>query len=193
MHASPAVRANAARDTLEFTEAYRPGTRDMIRGTIPEKSLDAIDHTPGFSWIDIEDDRWLLDGIMAVLGREDAVECWQGNVGSIIERPLLRSFVEGGVRLFGGKPGGLLKLIPKGWPLVYRDFCVPSFHRLGDGEAEIHFEMIAPRVLDHPGYMHCWHGVCKGIFELEKPSHGAVEFEIQPERALAIAHFSWKP
>ncbi len=192
MSTSPAVRANAARDTLDFTEVYRRGARDMIRGTIPESSLDAIDNTPGFSWLDIEHDSWLLDGIMAVLGRKDAVECWRGNIANLIERPLLNSFVEGGLRIFGRKPGGLIKLIPKGWPLAYRDFCLPTFHRLGDFEAEIHFEMIDPRVLEHPGYLHCWHGVCAGIFDLEKAPHGRLEYDIQAERALAIAHFSWQ-
>ncbi len=193
MALNPAVRANAARDTLEFTEAYRLGTCDMIRGTIPDASLDAIDHTPGFSWLDIEHDHWLMDGTMAVLGRHDAIDCWRSNIANITERPLLQSFVDGGVRIFGGKPGALLKLIPKGWSLVYRDFCVPSFQRLGDGRAEVRFEQIAPRVLEHPGYLHCWHGVCAGIFDLEKPSHGKLEFDIRTEEALAIAHFSWRP
>ncbi len=193
MALNPAVRANAARDTLEFTEAYRAGTRDSIRGTIAEESLDAIDHTPGFSWLDIEHDHWLMDGTMAVLGKRDALDCWRSNIASITERPLLQSFVEGGVRIFGGKPGALLKLIPKGWSLVYRDFCVPSFQRLGDCRAEIRFEQIAPMALEHPGYLHCWHGVCAGIFDLEKAVGGKIEFDIQAEKALAIARFSWRP
>jgi len=188
---SPAARASAARDNVNFTDVYRPGALAEIRATIPAASLDAIDHSPGISWLEFEHDHWLMDRTLAVLGQEDAVDCWRHSIAHLIERPLLKGFVEGSIRLFGARPGKLVKMLPKGWPLAYRDFCTPGFRRLEENRIEIRFENIAPHAFESPGYIHCWHGICLGVFDLEKPKDPHVEFEIDPKRALAVATFSW--
>jgi hypothetical protein len=188
----PAARASAARDNVAHVEVYRPGALAQVRAMIPEASLAAIDTTPAISWLEFEHDHWLMDATMAVLGREAAVECWRRSLAHLIERPLLRNFVEGSLRLFGSKPGKVLKMIPKGWTLAYRDFCNPRFELLGETSAEIRFENVAPQAFESEGYLHCWHGICHGVFDLEKPKDGRVEFEIDRDRALAVARFSWR-
>ena len=192
MARKPAARASAARDNANFVEVYRPGALAEIRAGIPPESLDAIDSTPGFSWLDFEHDHWLMDGAMSLLGREDAVACWRQSIGQLIEKPLLRNFVEGSLRLFGARPGKLIKMLPKAWTLAYRDFCTPVFELLSDDSAEIRFENIAPEAFASEGYLHCWHGICLGIFDLEKPQEGRVRFEIDAERAQALATFTWR-
>jgi len=108
-----------------------------------------------------------------------------------IDNTLLRSFVEGGLRMFGAKPGKLLKLVPRGWTLAYRDFCVPVFELIEPGRAELRFEDVAPQAFEAPGYLHCWHGLCQGIFDLEKPKDGSVEFAFDERDASAVARFLW--
>ncbi len=191
MSGAPAARASAARDTLDFTDIYRPGARAEIRSGIPAASLDAIDNTLAVCWLAYEHDHWLMDRTLAVLGQPDAVECWRRSIANIIERPLLRGFVDGAMRIFGPRAGKLIKLIPKAWPIAYRDFCVPGFHSLEEGRAELRFEQIAPEAFRSPGYIHCWHGICAGIFDLEKPENGKLQFEIHEDQSLAIARFSW--
>jgi hypothetical protein len=191
MSRSPAARASAARDNVGFVDVYRPGALAEIRAGIPPASLEAIDHTPGISWLEFEHDHWLMDRTLAVLGREEAVECWHRSLAQLIERPLLRGFVEGSLRLFGARPGKIVKMIPKGWSLAYRDFCVPTFRLLEEKRAEIRFEDVAPEAFESEGYLHCWHGICRGVFDLEKPKDGQVDFEIDRGRALAVATFSW--
>ena len=188
----PAARASAARDNVAYVDVYRPGALAKVRAMIPQESLDAIDNTIAISWLEFEHDHWLMDATMAVLGREDAVECWRRSVGHLVERPLLRNFVEGSLRLFGAKPGKILKMIPKGWTLAYRDFCSPSFELHSETSAEIRFEDVAPQAFESEGYLHCWHAVCLGVFDLEKPQGGRVEFEIDRAGARAVARFSWR-
>jgi hypothetical protein len=130
---------------------------------------------------------------MEVLGRDQAVACWRANMAALIQRPFLRNFTEAGLRLFLGKPGQVVGLIPKGWPLAYRAFCTPSFHRTGDHQAEIRFEAIAPEAFASPGYIHCWHGICQGVLDLEKLPGGRVELEIDQPGRRAVAHFAWLP
>lgn len=191
MSRSPAARASAARDNLEHVEFYRPGAVDQIRETIPADVLEVIDTRTGSSWLEFEYDHWLMDGTIEVLGVEDAVRCWHQSVGYLIDKPLLRSFVHGALRMYGAKPGKILKLVPKGWTLAYRDFCVPGFTLVEDGHAEIRFDDVAPEAFESEGYLHCWHGICLGIFDLEKPSGGRIEFEIDRAKREALATFRW--
>lgn len=187
----PAARASAARDNLSFADLYRPGTVAEIRASIPPESLKAIDETLGVAWLEFEHDHWLMDGTLAVLGREEAVECWRRSIEHLVEKPLLRPLVEGSLRLFGAAPGKLIKMVPTGWTLAYRDFCVPRFELVEDGHARIVFEDIAPHAFRSPGYLHCWHAVCLGLFDLEKPKDGRVDFEIDEARRQAVAEFHW--
>lgn len=188
----PAARASAARDNVSFVDVYRPGALARVRARIPPESLRAIDETPGISWLEFEHDHWLMDATLAVLGREEAVDCWRHSIAHLIEKPLLRNFVEGSIRLFGARPGRIIRMIPKGWSLAYRDFCSPSFERLGETRAEIRFEDVAPEAFESEGYLHCWHAICLGVFDLEKPEEGRVEFEIDRGAARAVASFSWR-
>jgi hypothetical protein len=188
---SPAARASAARDNIAFADVYRPGSLATIRAMIPRESLEMIDNSAGISWLEFEHDHWLMDGMMEVFGRDEAIACWRQSIGQLVDKPLLRGFVEGALRLFGGRPGKIIKLLPKGWTLAYRDFCVPGFHATGDDSAEIHFEDIAPQAFDSEGYIHCWHAICLGVSDLEKPENGRVEFEIDRPARRAVARFTW--
>lgn len=187
----PAARASAARDNVAYAEVFRSGSLERIRALIPEASLHEIDHAPGISWLDFEHDHWLMDATMEVFGREDAIACWRASIHELVQKPLLRNFVQGGLRLYGARPGKLLKLVPKGWTLAYRDFCAPVFHATGDHCAEIHFEDVAEQAFESEGYLHCWHAICLSVFDLEKPENGRVEFEIDRANARAVARFRW--
>jgi Iap family predicted aminopeptidase len=189
---NPAARASAARDNVGYSEQYRPGTLAKIRATIPEDVLDVIDNRPGISWLEFEYDHWLMDGTIEVLGVEDAIACWRQSMSNLIERPLLKNFVDGAIRLFSVRQGGILRMVPKGWTLAYRDFCVLTFENIDANCAVIHFEHIAPEAFESPGYLHCWNAICQGVFELERPKDGVVTFEIDESNALATATFEWK-
>jgi len=187
----PAARASAARDNVAFVEVYRPGALARVRRLIPAESLAAIDNTPGVSWLEFEHDHWLMDATLEVLGERDAIACWRRSIASLTEKPLLRSFVQGGMRLFATNPIKILQWIPKGWSLAYRDFCVPRFEWDGPNGARLHFEDIAPEAFQSVGYIHCWHAVCHGIFDLAKPSDPRLEFQIDRAGARAVAQFGW--
>jgi hypothetical protein len=191
MERRPAARASAARDNVAFTETFRPGSLAKIRAQIPEASLRAIDETAGISWLEFEHDHWLMDGTIDVLGRADAIECWRRSISQLIEKPLLKNFVSGALRLFGSRPGKLLKMVPKGWTLAYRDFCVPRFVSIDENACEIHFEDIPPCAFASEGYLHCWHGICLGVFELEQAKDPEFAFEINRGNASAVARFGW--
>lgn len=176
---------------LDATDLFRPGTRQAIRAGIPARSLEVIDGLASSSWLEWEHDRWLMDRTMAVLGREDAVRCWRAGMAVLVERPLLKSVVQPALRLFLGRPGQLVSLIPKAWGLAYRDLCVPAFRRTGAAAAELAFEDVAPEAFEAEGYLHCWHAIALAVSDLEKSPGTQVEFEIDRPGARAVVRFRW--
>jgi hypothetical protein len=176
---------------LDYTERHAPGTLDAVRALVPPESLRAIDTTPGVSWLPFEHDHWLMDGTIAVLGQDRAIRAWHHAMAAMLDRPVLRNFVQAGLRLFGGEPEHVLQLFQKGWTLVYRDFCEPSVRRVGAGHAELRFERIAPQVFHSEGYLHCWHAVCLGVWDTARARDASVAFEIDRGRAEALATFRW--
>ncbi len=176
---------------LAGIDALLPGTAEAVRARIPAASLRAIDGTPGVLWLPFEHDHWLMDATVGVLGKDRAIDAWHRAMGEMFRRPVLRNFVDAAVRLFVNEPGQALAFLPRGWSLVYRDFCDPSFRRTGDRSAEIRFERIAPQVFDAEGYLHCWHAVCLGALDLSRPRDPTVEFELDRAGATAVATFRW--
>ena len=187
----PAARASAARDMLAYTDVYRRGAMQAIRERIPAESLSVIDSAAGVSWLGVEHDHWLMDGTVAVLGVDGARDCWYRAMAMMVQRPLLRPLIEGAQRLFFGAAGQMIGLIPKGWGLAYRDFCTPRIETVGPRESRLVLDDIAPEAFASPGYLHCWHAVCRGILDLEKVSDRRVAFTIVERDRRAVATFTW--
>lgn len=169
----------------------RPGTRDAVRALVPPQSLEIIDEAAASSWLDAENHHWLVDGTIAVLGVEQAVASWRAGLSAVFQRPLHRFYVEAAMRLFLHEPGRILRLIPGGWALAYRDFCTVSYQGTGAQEAEIRFDDVAPQAFISPGYLHSWHAICQGIFDLEKPVDGRTSLDIDLIHSRAVVRFSW--
>jgi hypothetical protein len=177
---------------LVIIDRHRPGTRDAVRALVPPRALEQIDAAAGSSWLAVEHHHWLVDGTLAVLGVDQAVACWRAGMTDVLQRPLHKPFVDAAVRLFFGEPGRVLQLIPRGWGLAYRDFSTVSFHRLEALRAEVRFEDVAPEAFASPGYLHSWHAICQGIFDLERPLEGRTTLDVDQARATAVVGFTWR-
>jgi hypothetical protein len=187
---APAVRVSAARDLLDFLDRFEPGARARVLELFPAASRDAIENSPRTSWLPVEHDHFTVDGVVAVLGRERALECWRDSVPDIVDKPLLRTFVSGMVRAFGRDPTRILGLFPKAWPLVFRDCCEPSLQKTGAGEALIVFEDVAPEVRMYPNYFLSWQGISWGLCHISEVN-AEVRLQVAPDRSRAVVEFKW--
>jgi hypothetical protein len=153
---APAVRVSAAKDFLDFVEQFEPGARAEVLRRFPPESREAFELSPRSSWLALEHDHFVVDGVIAVLGKERALECWRDSVPEIVNKPLLRNFVAGMVRIFGREPARVLGLLPRAWLLIYRDLCTVSVRTDGPLAAIIRFEDITDRkLLQRPRWTQC--------------------------------------
>ncbi|MGC3998896.1 MAG: hypothetical protein QM767_16165 [Anaeromyxobacter sp.] len=188
----PAARVSAARDMLDGCDRFEPGSRDAIRALIPPEHLRVFDACSAISWLDVEHDHWIMDALVGHFGRDRARECVRQALVGMVHRPLFRSLVEPALRLFAGRPGSIAALLPRAWPLAYRDFCTPSFARLGPGSARLVLDGIAPQAFISEGYLVTWHGICLGALDIERLRDPAVRFQVDRPQARAVATFSWR-
>lgn len=190
MERHPAVRASAVRDTLDFLDQFEAGARAAVMSRVPGGSREVIETTPRSSWIGIEHDHQVLDAIIHVFGRERAIQFWCDALGSLVNRPLLRSFVSGSLSVFGRDPNRVVAMFPRGWPLVYRDCCTLVMMQGAGGEPMIRFQDITPAVRKHTNYFDSWHGACLGFAHIARVN-GHVAFTVAADLSFADATFSW--
>ncbi|NOU30287.1 MAG: hypothetical protein HOO96_20485 [Polyangiaceae bacterium] len=187
---APAVRASAVRDTLAFLDKFEPGARERVLARVPAASRDLIENTARSYWVPIEHDHYTVDAMVAMWGVERSIQCWRGAMANLVERPLLKSFVSGMVGLFGSDPRRVLGLLPRGWPLVYRDMTLPRVAESRPGRLVIAFEDAPELLRVHSNYFHSFHGACLGIADIARLD-GQVDFAVTRQRTAATATFSW--
>ncbi|MFT3921280.1 MAG: hypothetical protein QM778_01970 [Myxococcales bacterium] len=188
--ASPAVRAAAQQDALEQLDKFEPGARARVLERLPPDTRQIMLTTSRSAWVSIEHDHYAVDVIVRLFGPSRAVQYWRGVTNSLIERPILKSFVSGMVSIFGDDPGRIIGILPKGWSLVYRDLCEPVCLREGEGKTVLRFENLVPEVRIYSNYFHSWHGTCLGVADLARIK-GKVTFDVAPDQSAATATFFW--
>jgi hypothetical protein len=185
----PSIRAGAVRDTLAFLDVFEPGAQTKVMERVPAAARDAIISAPRSGWVSIEHDHWTIEAIIAVLGRERAIEFWSASLANLVERPLLRSFVSGMIKVMGREPAVVVTFFVRGWPLAYRDLCDTRYLDVG-GQPAIRFETIAPEVQKYSDYFASWEGACRGFAHIAQVK-GYVDFMVAPDMTWAQARFTW--
>jgi len=188
--AHPAVRAGAILDALAYLDVFEPGARSRVLACVEPASREVLLNTSRSSWVGIEHDRHAVDAIVSLFGVERSIQYWRRTTSRLAERPLLKTFVSGMIGLLGNDPGRVIGLLPRGWPLVYRELCEPRLQRTAAGRASVHFMRVAPEVRDAANYFYSWHGTCLGVADLARMPI-AVEFVVSADRSSASATFSW--
>jgi hypothetical protein len=189
MTRSPAVRVSAALDMLELLDEFEPGSRARVWARVPEPTRDFVESRSRIGWIPFEHDPFIPEAIVAEFGRERSRELFRRAIPALIEKPLLEPLVSGMLRILGARRFRILTIIPKGWGLVFRDFCEPRVGRTGEDEIEVIFDDIAPEVREHPVYFDMWEGVCLGMLDLAMPD-GVLDYELAEDQSCIHARFS---
>ena len=186
----PAARVSAVRDLLDFMDVFEPGLRAKVLATFPAETLELLETSTRTSWFSIEHDHFVADALIGFLGRKRAIECWRDSMQHLLARPLFRSFVSGMGRILGNDPARLVSMVPKGWPLVFDDFCTLRFERGPADRVALVFEDIAQQVKKYPNYFHVWHGTLWG-FAKSAGANAHVDLIVAKDLRSAEARFTW--
>lgn len=188
------MRAGTAQDTIEFLDTYRAGLRDEVLARVPPDALEAIQGSGRTAWVPVEHDVMFVNAIVEHLRSAEAVALIRASVGQHFSGPLLRTLVKGAQRIFGMTPMGLMKMVPRAWPMVYKGFGRPSFVAADDKHAILAINDAHPLAYTAEGYLASWEGIFAGIVDVgtnHKAQAVRVNVEIDADAPRFEIHTRW--
>ncbi|MEM6290609.1 MAG: hypothetical protein AAGA54_05065 [Myxococcota bacterium] len=185
----PAVRGRAAQDALRSLDAFEAGATARARANIPAASLAVVDETPARGWIPLEHDRHVPSSIIAALGPR-ANAYFRTLLVRQLEAPLLRSTWSATRRLLGISPAALVRALPLGWPIIYRDFGTITVLPQRRTTSRVRFGHVHPSVFAEPAYPESFAGFFGGFFEACKVE-GVVDVSLRPDDDEMLFTLQW--
>ena len=151
MPAQPAIRGFMSRMILDAARNLPAEKQRRVFSLVPEPLIALIESTPRLGWIPLEQNIRLSDALHQVLGDPGFRHFFAGLSERMMTYPLLQSFFDGAVRLFGLTPQAMLKWTTYAWEQSFRDcgkmVYQPRREATQDGRAEMVLEGFPPALL----------------------------------------------
>src|SRR4051812_20404510 len=114
---APQFRANWTKLTLKFLRARPAPERDPILTRIGVDVLGQVRAAGVFEWLPAPLHLAVANSIHDTLGADGGRRFWRDLMEVSFERSLLKPLVDGGLRLFGRSPLGILRMTPQAYSL----------------------------------------------------------------------------
>jgi hypothetical protein len=118
---APQFRANWTKLTLKFLRQRSAPDRDPILTRVGGDVVARVRAAGVFEWLPASLHLSIADAVHAALGDEGSRRFWRDLMMLSFDRSLLKPLVDGGIRLFGRSPLGILRMTPQAYQLVSRD------------------------------------------------------------------------
>ncbi len=107
-----------------------------------------------------------------------------------LDAPLLRSTWSATRRLLGISPAALVRALPLGWPVVFRDFGTMSVLPQRHTTARVRFAHVHPQVFAESAYAESFGGFFGGFFDACKVQ-GVVDVSLRPDDDEMLFTLQW--
>jgi hypothetical protein len=138
----PAIRGFMARMILDAARNLPAEKQLRVFALVPPELLAHIESTPRLGWISIEENIKLSDALHQVLGDPGFRHFFAGVSDRMLAYPMLQSFFDGAIRLFGLTPQALLKWSTYAWEQVFRDSGRLVYQPLREAVDKGHVQMV---------------------------------------------------
>ncbi len=163
--AAPCIRANWTKLALKFLRQRPAPERDPVLARLGDDALRKVRAAGVFDWLPAPLHLSLVEALRATRGDEEARRFWRGLMLASFDRALLKPLFEGGLRLFGRSPRGILRMTPQAYQLVTRDCgSVRTESNDGDGGILLTFSELPPP-LRVPGWVEVCAGNCEAALD----------------------------
>jgi hypothetical protein len=151
MSSQTAIRGFVCRVILEGTRTLPADKQHAVLSRVLEQTLALIESTPRMGWVPIEESMKLTEPLHAVLGTPGFRHFLSVQSDHMASYPLLQTFFDGAVRLFGLTPQALLKWCTYAWEQAFRDcgrlVYQPHKESTEGGRVEMRLEDVPPVLL----------------------------------------------
>jgi hypothetical protein len=136
---------------LDGARALPADKQRRVLPRVPEQTLAIIESTPRLAWVPMEESMKLTEPLHAALGTPGFRNFLSEQADRMASYPLLQTFFDGAVRLFGLTPQALLKWSPYAWEQAFRDsgrlVYQPRRESTEGGRVEMRLEDVPPLLL----------------------------------------------
>jgi len=147
----PRVQSGYMKDVAEALA--RLGARGAAVRAADEALFLELASAPRGAWLPIAlNVRW-VEAAARAFGWPAALDFLAARVADQFGSPLFRSLVDGGVRLFGLNPGALMRVIPRGLAIVFRDCGEWTVVRTSDSSLELRAGSLPEQVASHARWL----------------------------------------
>jgi len=147
----PRVQCGYMKDVAEALS--RLGAQGAAVRAADEALFRELEASPRAAWLPVSMNvRW-VEAVCRAFGWPAALDFLAARVSEQFGNPLFRSFVEGGIRLFGLNPGALLRLIPRGLAIVFRDCGEWTAVRTSETSMELRGAALPSELAAHPHWV----------------------------------------
>ncbi|HEX8441575.1 hypothetical protein, partial [Archangium sp.] len=138
----PAIRGFMARMILEAARSLPADKQRRAFAAVPPELLSLIESTPRLGWVSLQENIKLSDALHQTLGDPGFRDFFAGVSDRMLAYPLLRSFFDGAIRLFGLTPQALLKWSTYAWQQAFRDCGKLVYHPRREAADRGHVQMV---------------------------------------------------
>lgn len=185
----PRVQAGYMRDVADSL-ARLGADGERLRAADPEL-FQAISEAPRSAWLPVAMNvRW-VEASERVFGWPNALEFLAARVQDQFANPLFRSFVEGGVRLLGLEPGALVRLIPRGLGITFRDCGEWSSVRTSERSVELRASALPKELAGHERWIESIGAGALAMFAMCRVTGSARLAELRAGEGSAVIEARW--
>ena len=185
----PRILAGFVQGTLA---ALEPASALRVRARLAPGTLAVLERSSRLAWLPIEIDVELTHAIYVELGAGRAHELFRRNLSAALDSPILRSFAQGALRLFGASPERVFGWAPKAYAQIYRDSGAMRFRAEEPGLARLELSELPPAIASSRNYLDGVAGSIAAGFDLMGVK-GEVSIErFDPTRRSACFRLDWE-
>jgi hypothetical protein len=152
----------------------------------------AIEAASRSAWLPISLNLRGVEAVERTHGWPRALDFFAARVADQFGRPLFRGFVEGGVRLLGLEPGALVRLVPRGLAIVFRDCGVWTAVRTSETSVELRAAGLPKELASHARWIESVGGAALALFGLCGVTGSARLTEHRPDAESAVVEARWQ-
>lgn len=193
MERTPRILAGFVQSTLSAIDELDAALGARVRERLPAESRRAIEDASGIAWLPIARDVEVTEALFEAAGPARAREIFRRNLASTFEAPVLRTLIQGGLKLLGTSPGRLLSWSPRVYTLLFRDAGEICFVEEGRNAGRIEMRDLPPELVARREYFEGSAAAISAVFDLLR-TKGEVRLDaIDPVRRSASFRIEWEP
>jgi len=123
----PEGRAAQLRQTWECLKQRSDGVAERFAARVGQATIHELETAPSKSWLPVEYDVLMVEEVFATSGQQGLVELTQCSITQTIDTPVLQTFLQEALRVFGPGQGTVMRAATRVYEHLYRNCGVWRF------------------------------------------------------------------